>query len=109
MILSVTSKKHYEPNQPADEPRPNPYHLLPGKNIFSVKGRQRILDQMEKKSSLVHYQETKKDRENEERSYKEAFDYFDWNKSGTIPTRSENTTATQNDALMLIIQGTLKN
>ena len=29
-------------------------------------------------------QESKKDRENEERSYKEAFDYFDWNKSGTI-------------------------
>ena len=47
MILSVTSKKHYESNQPADEPRPNPYHLLPGKNIFSVKGKQRILDQME--------------------------------------------------------------
>ena len=46
MILSVTSKKHYEPNQPADEPRPNPYHLLPGKNIFSVKSKQRILDQM---------------------------------------------------------------
>ena len=31
-------------------------------------------------------QESKKDRENEERSYKEAFDHFDWNKSGTIPT-----------------------
>ena len=61
-----------------------------------------------KLSSLVHHQETKKDRENEERSYKEAFDYFDWNKSGTIPTRSENINATKNDAL-LIITGTLVN
>ena len=62
-----------------------------------------------KLSSLVDYQETKKDRENEERSYKEAFDYFDWNKSGTIPTRSENINATQNDVLLLIIKGTLVN
>ena len=30
---------------------------------------------------------TKKDREEEEeKTYKEAFDYFDWNKSRTIPT-----------------------
>ena len=36
--------------------------------------------------NLDEQQESKKDRENEERSYKEAFDYFDWNKSGTIPT-----------------------
>ena len=41
-ILSVTSKKHYEPNQPADEPRPNPYHLLPGEHIFSEKQTKNI-------------------------------------------------------------------
>ena len=51
----------------------------------------------EKKNKTISYQifhadqfnseqESKKDRENEERSYKEAFDHFDWNKSGTIPT-----------------------
>ena len=101
IILSVTSKKHYEPNQPADEPRPNPHHLLPGQHIFSEKQTQNIKSDG-KLSSLVDYQETKKDRENEERSYKEAFDYFDWNKSGTIPTRFENINATQNDTLLLI-------
>ena len=108
IVLSVTSKKHYEPNQPADEPRPNPYHLLPGQHIFSEKQTQNIKSDG-KLSSLAHYQETKKDRENEERSYKEAFDYFDWNKSGTIPTRSENINATQIDALLLIIEGILVN
>ena len=30
--------------------------------------------------------DTKKDKEEEEKAYKEAFDYFDWNKSGTIPS-----------------------
>ena len=28
----------------------------------------------------------KKEKELEEKAYKEAFDYFDWNRSGTIPT-----------------------
>ena len=31
-------------------------------------------------------QESRKEREEEELAYKEAFDYYDWNKSGTIPT-----------------------
>ena len=30
--------------------------------------------------------DTKKDKEEEEKAYKEAFDYFDCNKSGTIPS-----------------------
>ena len=30
--------------------------------------------------------DTKKDKEEEEKAYKEAFDYFDWNKSGSIPS-----------------------
>ena len=36
--------------------------------------------------SALNIQESRKEREEEELSYKEAFDYFDWNRSGTIPT-----------------------
>ena len=35
--------------------------------------------------SHISVLESKKDREDETQAYKEAFDYFDWNKSGTIP------------------------
>ena len=35
----------------------------------------------------VHVTETKKDKEGELKAFKEAFDYFDWNKNGTIPTK----------------------
>ena len=34
----------------------------------------------------MNTQESRKEREEEELAYKEAFDYFDWNRSGTIPT-----------------------
>ena len=30
--------------------------------------------------------DSKTDKEEEEKAYREAFEYFDWNKSGTIPT-----------------------
>ena len=30
--------------------------------------------------------DTNKDKEEEEKAYREAFEYFDWNKNGTIPT-----------------------
>ena len=36
--------------------------------------------------SALNTQESRKEREEEELAYKEAFDYFDWNRSGTIPT-----------------------
>ena len=35
---------------------------------------------------LLCLQETKKEREEETAAYKEAFDHYDWNRSGTIPT-----------------------
>ena len=35
---------------------------------------------------LLSFQETKKEREEETAAYKEAFDHYDWNRSGTIPT-----------------------
>ena len=35
---------------------------------------------------LLSLQETKKEREEETAAYKEAFDHYDWNRSGTIPT-----------------------
>merc|ERR1719430_1188817 len=34
----------------------------------------------------LHMHSNQVEREEEEMAYKEAFDYFDWNKSGTIPT-----------------------
>ena len=36
----------------------------------------------------------KKDKEEEEKAYKEAFDYFDWNRSGTIPASVSRTRPT---------------
>ena len=38
------------------------------------------------KPFLLSLQETKKEREEETAAYKEAFDHYDWNRSGTIPT-----------------------
>jgi Ca2+-binding EF-hand superfamily protein len=35
--------------------------------------------------TTMQVKESRKDKEDEVTAYREAFEYFDWNKSGTIP------------------------
>ena len=62
---------------PQGAPLANGYCLANPEN-FSLKKQPQLFPKI--------VQESKKEREEEERAYKEAFDYYDWNKSGTIPT-----------------------
>ena len=43
-----------------------------------------------------------KEKEEEVRAYKEAFDYFDWNRSGTIPTSVSKVLLAENITLLII-------